>query len=262
MSDPIEESAKAVQSVAKTTNNAIDKGAELARFVGKVFGPAIEDIGVISKQYTEYWKIRNALRLRDKLDKALGDRGNPSLKELPLRIGLPLLDGALNEDDDTLQNLWANLLASAMTEEAITAVTRSYVEALKQLDVVDGELLNALFHMHLSAVVKDAKTYINTTEKRDIVQISVAVNNLERLGIIKVFKSNHESSDEPIISLMYRREKDPSVTSFTIFVSLTLFGFHLMRACTEKKLLAKEGGEFVPIDDRFEYAKANKPPKS
>ncbi len=248
MTDEIIESAKAIQSVATATNNAVDKVAEFFHFIGKVFGSSIEDIGVISKQYTEYWKINNALKLKDKLDKILNDRGNPILKELPLRIGLPLLDGALNEDNDTLQNLWANLLASVMTEESITTVTRAYVETLKQLDVIDATLLNALFPMHLLAITKKGPyTYINSSENQSIVEVSIAVNNLERLGIIKVYKSHNECADEHIIALIY-----PSSTSFTVFVSLTLFGFHLMRACTEKNLQAKDGGEYVPIDDRFD----------
>ena len=55
--------SKAIKAIAQTTNNAIEKAAELSRFVGKVLGPSIEDIGAIAAQYTEYWKIKNALRL-------------------------------------------------------------------------------------------------------------------------------------------------------------------------------------------------------
>lgn len=39
----IEESAKAVQEIAKATSNAIDKTSELSRFISQIIGPAIQD---------------------------------------------------------------------------------------------------------------------------------------------------------------------------------------------------------------------------
>lgn len=258
MSDT-EETAKAVQEVAKTANNAIDKTAELSRFLGKVVGPAIQDLGEIAKQYTEYWKLRNALHLRDKFERVLLERGSPQLAALPLRIGLPLLDAAVTEDDETLQTLWANLLASAMTEKGVTVVTKSFVEVLRQIDVVDAELFTALHHMHLRAVVKKGDNYyINTSQKRDVVQVSVALNNLERLGLLRIHKQSDSNSDDVILRLRFQQKDDGKLPSFTAIVSLTLFGVHFMRACTERKLALKDGGELLPIEDRFEYQDARR----
>lgn len=258
MSDT-EETAKAVQEVAKTASNAIDKTAELSRFLGKVVGPAIQDLGEIAKQYTEYWKLRNALHLRDKFERVLIERGSPQLLALPLRVGLPLLDAAVTEDDENLQTLWANLLASAMTEKGVTTVTKSFVEVLRQIDVVDAELFTALHGMHLRAVVKKSDNYyINTSQKLDVVQVSVALNNLERLGLLRIHKKLESASDEVMIRLRFQQKDDGKLPSFTAIVSLTLFGVHFMRACTERKLTVKEGGELLPIEDRFEYQEARR----
>lgn len=193
----------------------------------------------------------------------------PDLNELPLRIGLPLLDAAINEDEDNLQNLWANLLASAMTEKGIISVIKPYIEMLKQLDVADAELLNGIFHTHLNAIVNNQTMYVNPKGSRDCVAISIATNNLERLGLIKIHQSSAnsseakkssagtETSDETIIiTIWFVDNENKEFLSFAISCSLTLLGFHFMRACTNKKPLPKEGGEYVPIDDRFYY-----PPK-
>lgn len=247
------EEADAVVAIAETTNNAIDKTAELSCFIGKIFGAAIEDIGAITAQYTTYWRIRNALRLRDKLNNVINERGYTALRELPLRIGLPLLDAALNEDNDTLQNLWANLLASAMAEKNSTSITKSYVETLKQLDIIDAELLNMVFMLQPDAIINKKVDYAYMGGDRNGVEMSVAVHNLERLGLIDVHQSNTEKCEEVIITLRYF-DKENKAIMFTMFVSLTLFGFHFMRACTDKKpLVMKDGTEAVPIDHRFEY---------
>lgn len=253
MSDT-EETAKAVQEVAKTTSNALDKAAELSRFLAKVVGPAIEDLGAIAKQYTEYWKLRNALSLQEKFERVLAERGNPALTSLSLRVGLPLLDAAVTEDEEQLQTLWANLLASAMSETEVSAVTKTYVEILKQIDIVDAEFIAALYSMHLHAVVNGKhNSYINPKKTRNVVQISVAINNLERLGLVKVHAKSEKAEGETVIRLYFLVDVAGEEQSFSMNVSLTLFGFHFMRACTDRKLQSEDGSEYVPIEDRFEY---------
>lgn len=257
MSDT-EETAKAVQEVAKTASNALDKAAELSRFLAKVVGPAIEDLGAIAKQYTEYWKLRNALSLREKFERVLTERGNPSLSSLPLRVGLPLLDAAVTEDEEQLQTLWANLLASAMSETGVSAVTKAYVEILKQIDIVDAELIAALYSLHLHTVVnREQNSYINHKKTRNVVQISVAINNLERLGLVKLHAKSEKTEGETVIRLYFLEDVAGKEQSFSMNVSLTLFGFHFMRACTDRKLQSKDGSEYVPIEDRFEYQRSS-----
>lgn len=242
------EEAKAVVAVAETTNNVINKSAELSRFIGRVFGSAIEDIGAIAAQYTEYWKIRNALRLRDKLEEVIIERGHPKLRELPLRIGLPLLDAALNEDDDTIQKLWANLLASAMTENDVVSVMKPFVEVLKQLDVTDAETLNAYFHNQF----RKHELYINESGKRSPAEISLSLNNLERLGLIKIYDENVPNHDKDIFRVWYISREDKSFPSFTVAASLTLFGYYFMSACTDGKTVRmKDGAAFTPADPRL-----------
>jgi hypothetical protein len=250
----VEETAKAVQEVAKTTNNALDKGAALSQFIGKIVGPAIEDLGTIAKQYTEYWKLRNALSLNEKFERVLASRGNPSLSSLPLRTGLPLLDAAVLEDAESIQTMWANLLASAMSEERVSTVTKSYVEVLKQLDVEDVELIGAIYPMHLQAMVdKTKRTYISPKETRSIIQISLAVNNLERLGLIKLYAKSEKEVDDTVVRIFFLEDVAGKQRSFSMRVSCTLFGMYFMRACTDRKLQSNEGGEYVPIEDRFDY---------
>lgn len=255
MSDT-EETAKAVQEVAKTASNALDKTAEMSRFLAKIIGPAIEDLGAIAKQYTEYWKLRNALSLREKFERVLTERGNPPLSSLPLRIGLPLLDAAVTEDEEQLQTLWANLLASAMSETEVSAVTKTYVEILKQIDIVDAELIATIYSIYLYAVVNpNHSSCVNTNKARNVIQVSVAINNLERLGLVKLHEKSDKMEGETVINIYFLKDSSGKEQSFSMNVSLTLLGIHFMRACTDRKLLSNDGYECLPADDRFEYHK-------
>lgn len=258
--ETLKETSKAVQETAKTTSKALDKGAQLIEFFGKLFGPSINDIGAIAHQYTEYWKVKNALNIRDKFEKLLAARNIEQVNSIPLRIGIPLIDSAINEDNETLQNLWASLLASSMTEGDIASVTKTYVETLKQLDVIDAELLNILFQLHLSAATGNEKHLYDPSGRYNPIHISIAINNLERLGIIEVHDEKYkpQSESEIVINYAYSDEKNNKFEPFEIYVSFKIYGYYFMRACTSIKLKNKEGHELLPIEDRFRIHNTHK----
>ena len=59
MEDTQKETAKAIQEVAKSTFDAIKMAEKFGGFLGRVFGPSIEDIGEVAHLKTQYWKLRN-----------------------------------------------------------------------------------------------------------------------------------------------------------------------------------------------------------
>lgn len=249
--------AEAVKAVAKVTDNAINKSAALANFLGEIFGPSVKNIGEICEQHTTVWKIRNGLRLRDKLKKTLEERGHPQINNIPLRIGLPLIDQALNEDEPVLQDLWANLLASSMSDETIKKSTKTNVEILKQLDVIEAELLQALYIIYPGAMFEDDRSYINNNDYNSVA-VSFAVNNLERLGLISVHNEQQflnyssDSNEPPIIRMWYKKEI-LNCDNFSIYISLKLLGEQFMHACVGPNLFVGEGEGVERIDDRFSY---------
>ncbi|MFA6191400.1 MAG: Abi-alpha family protein [Sulfurimonas sp.] len=258
------EEAVAVVEVAKTTNNAINKGAELTKFIAKLFSPSLNNLAEICEQYTAVWKIENALKLQDRLNIVLEKRGNPELiSQLPLRIGLPLLEAALNEDDDNLQNLWANLLASSMTNENQTKSTKTYIEILKQLDIEDAKLLHTI-HMIQPNAIFNKQTGFANIEGKSVVDISFAVNNLERLGLIQVHTKSEkemqdtkrnifEENEAQIIHLLFIKKDDTSFKNFSVYLSLKLLGDYFMHSCVGPTLIDGNGHGFIMLDDRFSY---------
>ena len=88
------------------------------------------------------WKWRNRVRIAEKVDRIIKEKAIAA-RVLPPDFFVPYLEAIGDVDDPTLQDLWASLLASAISEDVHARV--SLVRILDQLDSVDAKILLA-FH--------------------------------------------------------------------------------------------------------------------
>jgi hypothetical protein len=150
--DPISESAKAAQEVAKTTGKVIDVGRGLGGWLDRMFGEAIEqEVGRIWTVPATERRIAAAIysweRLEVLLNKAknnLHRRGVIRFRVPPPKVILPLLENATMEDNDDLHSLWAQLLATAL-DAAADEVHRKFVSILIDLTSGDARILCTLW---------------------------------------------------------------------------------------------------------------------
>ena len=247
-SKAIQETAKATQEVSKTLSKGIDKTSEALKFMVTVFGKPIKDVAEIAGGYTEYWKINNAIKLNEKLMKTIKEKNLKLENPLPLRIGIPLIDAALNEDESNLQDLWANLLASSMSNKTTLGVTKTYIEIVKNLDSLDAEFLNDIFGIHLDSALRDRSYWINK-KGFNFLKSTRALLNIERLGLVEILKDEKEN-DEDTLSILFLDEKNVEPT-FSVHLKVTVFGFYFMKECTNKKLISDDGKELIAIDERI-----------
>ncbi len=142
MGDEIEavtETAKAVQEVAKTGRALIEPGTDLAKYVARVLGTVPEDVvGFLVgdplhelRQYTLTGILRAVF---EKLRK----RGVETAKPIRPGPGKEAFEAASLETDETLQDMWATLLANAMDPNKDTSLQRIFIEALRQMEPIDA----------------------------------------------------------------------------------------------------------------------------
>lgn len=244
--------AKAIEEGAKTLGKAIDAGSKLGSFFDRVFGNALVDMGDLASQWTFYWKFSNALRLRDKVYKRLTENGLDHQKfHLPPRIGIPLIEAASNEDDELLSDMWAGLLAQALTEGGPERTCRSHIEVLKQLANIDAFLLQWTFRYSY----RDKGVYVVEKMPREY-DIGLSLRNLERLGLIKLIENPTETS----ATLKYISSASDDVRySFAFHVELTAFGFEFYTLASGDILTDQTNNQTVSLIDweaeRLEYNK-------
>ncbi|MCF7956217.1 MAG: hypothetical protein K9M75_10470, partial [Phycisphaerae bacterium] len=102
----IKETAIAAQEIAKTSGKAIDAGSKFGGFVAKyISGPLEQATGIVEDKFKYIrWERQQRLMLRaEDFMKEIG-LASPT-RPVPLKLAIPLLQGASMEEDDDLQDI-------------------------------------------------------------------------------------------------------------------------------------------------------------
>ena len=202
--DPISESAKAVQEVAKATGKAIDASQKFGGFISRyVAGPLEQGMGIFEDKL-KYMRWERQVRLMQRAEQLLREAGlNEPTRAIPLKLAVPLLEAASLEDDDYLQDLWAHLLVNAANGSSHVNLQRAYIAILEQITPFEATLLQKIYSLpydktrHDGVVVGNlpASVSIGTDDgKEDALsepsgKVKLALANLARLGCIVIQKS-------------------------------------------------------------------------
>lgn len=139
-----DEQAKAVQETAKATGTFAELFKRVGGFVAKVIGPACYEAGGILTDYTRYYRYKNLLAISDKVDAIHARRNSKGMgSTIPPRVAIPILESASLEDDDTLQNVWAKLIANGTDPNFKAILHPGYIEIIKQLTPDEAVILNS-----------------------------------------------------------------------------------------------------------------------
>jgi Abortive infection alpha len=116
--------------------------------ISALFGPAAEEAGqMLRDEVRSYRRLRRA-RLWARTQSALRKLG-VSPKPVPSKLLSPIIDNASLEDDDDLQDIWANLLANAADPRERNKIHPSFPAILKELTAQDVKFLDALYNAAL-----------------------------------------------------------------------------------------------------------------
>ncbi len=150
--EAVTEAAKALQEVAKTSNNAIDAVRNTGAFLNRVFGRAIEDtVGLLWTDKIAARRIEAAIYSRERLESLahkvqsrLVEKGVVNIRAIPPKVALSLLEYATVEDEEDLHTLWANLMATGM-DASEEGIHRKYVTTLGEMTAIDAFVLSSMF---------------------------------------------------------------------------------------------------------------------
>jgi hypothetical protein len=202
--DPVSETAKAVQEVAKTTGKALDAGEKFGGFISRfIAGPLEQGMGIFEDKL-KYMRRERQVRLMQRADQLLKEIGLPQpTRPIPLKLAVPLLEAASLEDDDYLQDLWARLLVNAGNGGSRVNLQRAYIAILEQLTSFEAAILQKIYSLPYEetrhegieigmlpqevAVGRDDGKEGDLPEPTEDVKLALA--NIARLGCIVIQKS-------------------------------------------------------------------------
>lgn len=229
------EDSKAIEEVAKTTGKAIDAGTKFGGFIAQfISGPLEQGMGIFEDKL-KYIRWERQIRLMKRSEEImLSMEISKPTKAIPLKFAVPLFQAATLEDNDYLQDLWANLLVNSSNKESNVKLCRTYIDILEKLSPLEAKILITIYAHPLKQIEHKGVFTINLPEEAipyshknsgkiseyhlENEQILFSLANLSRLGCISAQKTigNGENFDVVIPTLLGKY----LVESFTLKESI------------------------------------------
>jgi hypothetical protein len=145
--DSATEWAKATQEISKTAKAGIEIADKSRAFLYSVIGQHLETaVETFVGEPLRFLAAKRHLRLVDRYYELLKARRlEGKVVSVPLKIALPAFEHASLEMDDSLQDLWANLLISAGDPTQKVRMRSGFVDIIKQLEPIDAKVLSVVY---------------------------------------------------------------------------------------------------------------------
>lgn len=160
------------------TSTALEKGIDLVKgFVEKLVGSTLEETGLLLGDNVRLYRLKNQIKMLIKAQEICKEN-NISLKQISLKTLVPLLEYSSLENDESIQQKWANMLVNFIDAKEIYE-SSIFPFILNQLSSNELLILNEIYK------------YPNSVNSFDFSYLDISFSNLEkanllRLGLIEV----------------------------------------------------------------------------
>ncbi|MGD0488767.1 MAG: Abi-alpha family protein [Syntrophorhabdales bacterium] len=175
-----------IGEIAKTTGKALEITEGVGRFVSKILGDACAEFGNSLHDWAKYFRYKNLLRIQDRVDQIHRKRELEG-RTIPLKpsIGIPLIQAASIVEDESLQEMWACLIANSTDPCFEERIKRSFVDILSSLDPIDAHILDWFSHQGWSNALREISIEsISKSLNMEKADVGISLSNLNRLGLI------------------------------------------------------------------------------
>lgn len=258
---------------------SVQVGAEVAKSIGEaakealmnLLGPPTAEMGQFVGDRIAYWRADNLVKVYEKFRYAYRHRQYPAeaLARLPIGFRALIAEESSKEDDDDLQQLWANLLSAAV-EDGYTDQLKSIAQDLQSMTPRSVKMLLAIEAQEGERKVPEKVDAFDRKYAFEVCAYSDAelergLAVLSRLGMIapvgdqisanEIVRSNLAISDKdvdlaksiigalldymeipPLLSeLNFRRLKTKNSGSFVWFqMDLSRYGKEFLKVCIKR----------------------------
>ena len=216
-------------------------------FLNKIVGPASEEIGNLLGEKIRFWRFKNAIETVLKAESYLKKR-NLSPKQVNLKTLSQILEGSSLEEDKSMTERWAWLLANAASSESELSVPPSFPSVLRELSSNDAIILDKIYDI-ITGNIKGLHSYphadmqgvygrgvlgkhvfedLNVTQ----MEFEIIIDNLRRLNLIYDILKNMEPIYQMGFKTAQTRIEDPTIPyHLRCLIFLTHYGYYFVKAC-------------------------------
>ena len=191
--------------------NGIGVAAEKAlAFIEKLIaGPIMEGTGIFTDN-VKLWRFENQVKIILKAREILKQNNISIPKEIPLKDLSTLLEYASFEEEEIMQDSWANLLANTLDPENEFNACHIFSQVLNQLSINEVKILN---YMYSKCFTKSSE-YRPYLKRESLIQTGevayttglLLIDNLIRLRLIEEEPQKLRENDESVFDPFPKQE--------------------------------------------------------
>ena len=131
---------KPISEAGLEATKAAIKG--VSTFLEIVFKPGLEELGYMMKDEVRYWRLNNILSMLNSAKGKLEFDGKELNLTANARVGLSIMEGCSEVDNEELQDLWAGLFASSCTPDGKDDSNMNFVDLLRRMSSVEAKIID------------------------------------------------------------------------------------------------------------------------
>lgn len=196
----------------------------IAKFFSGIVPDAIKNGAGILNDNVRYWRFSNQIKIIEKTQKLIED-SKLEKKFIPLKVLAPIIEHSSLEEDPTVQEKWANMLANAATGKQ--EVSPNYAAILNELSSIEVFILDKIYNnasqetdYKKRKLIQFDKLQLKNLLKIDEKKSDLIVENLFRLNLLQTPGSRGASMGNYPLALRTNE----------IFEFTTL-GYEFVKAC-------------------------------
>lgn len=200
------DTAETTREITRVVEKSIDSANKLGEFIGPIVAGSLKQGMGIIEDRLRYMRLERRARMMQRTQDLWREVGlNGPTRSIPLKLAIPLLEAAFVEDNDYLQDIWAQLLANATNSDNDMILQRAYISILEQLTQLDAIIVKEIYTLpydnrqHCGVITKwlPNRARVYPLEESDRaegfmeppVKIKHSLANLARLGCIAISKT-------------------------------------------------------------------------
>lgn len=160
----------------------------ISGFLGKLFGASADQLGGWAADAIAFRRWKTRVRIVQKAERFLIEAGLET-REVPRPTLIPMLEAMGDEEDESMADRWASLLANAASDGG--PVPRSFPRILAELEPADARVLDHAFdalsriapefHPQLAVLKVAIASQLGFSDP----QVTLSVENLMRLRLVR-----------------------------------------------------------------------------
>jgi hypothetical protein len=207
------------------------------KMLGKLLGPAISESGELIADKIRQYRIKNQITILNNVKKIL-DKNGLSLKQLPIKLAVPLLENASLEEDVTLQEMWSRLIINSSTSDYKMSLHKVCIAILSDLSPLEARILEKIKNDVIKKLSEDNHIYISG--KKNKIDFRPTQVIYSEYSIQRMFSLKREESDyiiDNLVRLGILKWQPSEVEENTIdledTLSLSNLGYNFLKECTD-----------------------------